>query len=844
MRIVKAETAGFCFGVAHGVKLAADALKSAKESGRTVFSYGNLIHNKSVIKRLEEQGLIVIDDIEELENAIRADNNPGVPCVIIRAHGAGPEVYERLSSAGCEIIDATCPFVEKIHRIARNQSENGSEIIVIGNPSHPEVIGTCGWCTKKPFVSDDIDKVYSYVSYIFAQSPSISVSVIEQTTYSEIKFKKIAQKIKKVFDKVEIFDTICSATFRRQQETARIASEADFMVIIGDRGSSNTGKLYDISREICENTVWVENAGELPISRLHNISFAGVTAGASTPDWIIEEVISSMSEIEKVEGVVENFVEKAEAAVNEATAAVEEKVQQVEEKVQDAEKAIEETVVEKAEEAVEAVEAVEEKVEEKVEEAAEKTEEVIEEAAEAVHEEADQDESFASLLEDSLSAVKNGDVVTGRINKIDDKGVYVDFGFKYEGFIAIDEFAAVPGHDVPELKIGDEVKAQVVKVNDKDCETILSKRRLDNKKNMELLEQSFADKTPVTVKVTEAVKGGVVAFLGSIRIFIPASQLAERFVSDISQFVGKSMDVVIIAFEKGPKGRNKILGSRKQLLLAERAKLDETFWSDMYVGKVCTGKVKSLTPFGAFVDLGGYDGLIHLTELSWEKIHHPSEVVSVGDEVEVRVLECDPEKKRISLGYRKPEDDPWADAEDLYQVGDILEVTVVRFVSFGVFVNIATGVDGLVHISQISNQRITKAEDCLKIGQKVMAKIIETNIPEKKINLSIREVQAYDPEPKPEELDENGNPVVREKKERRRKDNKAPKGERKGRKSDDDEIHGDAAPATMGTSIGDILASKLGGSAMEALSVDADKAEEAVTEAAEAVETVVENTVE
>jgi len=536
----------------------------------------------------------------------------------------------------------------------------------------------------------------------------------------------------------------------------------------------------------------VESAEELNSGMFVDLSFVGVTAGASTPDWIIEEVIGTMSEIdEKIVEATEEAAATAETAVNEATAAVAE--------------AAEETVNE-------AAQAVETAAEETVEAVAETAEAAAEEAKETVAEAAEdaQDESFASLLEDSLSAVKNGDVVKGCINKIDDKGVYIDFGFKYEGFIAIDEFQAVPGHGTPDLKIGDEVEAQVVKVNDKDCETILSKRRLDNRKNMELIEKSFAEQTPITVKVTEAVKGGVVAFLGSIRIFVPASQLAERYIGDITQFVGKDIDVVIIALEKGPKGRNKILGSRKVILTAERAKLDETFWADMYVGKVCVGKVKSLTPFGAFVDLGGYDGLIHLTELSWSKIHHPSEVLSVGDEVEVRVIECDPEKKRISLGYRKPEDDPWADAEDLYQVGDILEVTVVRFVNFGVFVNIATGVDGLVHISQISNQRISSPADCLKIGQKVMAKIIETNIPEKKINLSIREVQAYDPEPKPEELDENGNPIVRERKERKHKD-KGAKGERKNRRTEDNEIHGDKVPASMGTSIGDILASKLQG---------------------------------
>ena len=819
MKIVKAKTAGFCFGVNKAVTKTFAALRKAVEENgkRKVFSFGELIHNKAVIERLEACGLRVAESIDDLERQLaEVDGAAGNASVIIRAHGVGPEVYERIAATGAEVIDATCPFVKKIHRLAQECSEAGKHVVIIGNPEHPEVVGIRNWCRGGCYVSDDTDEVFVHICDFLNEHPGQTVSVVEQTTFSERKFKIFAEKAKKTFDNVEIFGTICSATSRRQLETAQIASEADMMVVVGDRTSSNTEKLYGICRDICGRAVWVESAAELPTEELRHISFVGVTAGASTPDWIIREVINNMSEIDKIEAAVDNIAETGEAAVSEATAVAEETVSAVEnaqaaaEEVTEAVKAEVEEVAEAAAdvkaEAEEAVAAVAEEVQTEAAEAVEAVKAEAEKVAETV-EEADQ-ENFASLLEDSLSDVRNGDVVTGTFNKIDDKGVYVDFGFKYEGFIAIDEFAAVPGHEVPELKIGDEVKAQVVKVNDKDCEVILSKRRLDNKKNMELLEKSFTEKTPVTVKVTEAVKGGVVAFLGSIRIFIPASQLAERYVSDINQFVGKEMEVVIITFEKGPKGRNKILGSRKELLVAERAKLDATFWTDMYVGKVCTGKVKSLTPFGAFVDLGGYDGLIHLTELSWEKIHHPSEVVSVGQEVEVRVLECDPEKKRISLGYRKPEDDPWADAEDLYQVGDILEVTVVRFVSFGVFVNIATGVDGLVHISQISNQRITKAEDCLKIGQKVMAKIIETNIPEKKINLSIREVQAYDPEPKPEELDENGNPIVHEKRERRRKD-KGPKGEKKPRRNDEEEIHGDA-PTSMGTSIGDILASKFG----------------------------------
>ncbi len=720
MKFLRAKTAGFCFGVDHAVKMAFQALEESLGTERRVFSYGPLIHNEVVIQRLEKQGLTVVESLEEI--ADHCGGKTGLADVIIRAHGVGPEVYTQLEAMGAHVIDATCPFVRKIHKLAEEQMRQGRQVVIVGSPDHPEVVGINGWCGNSAIIDDDIDRLKDFFNREKASGNNILYSVVAQTTFSKEKFTEFTNFLKKSFDKAIIFDTICSATSMRQQETVKIASEVDLMVIVGGRNSSNTRKLYDISKEICPAVLWAETADDIEGNALNNIFIVGVTAGASTPDWIIEEVIGKMSEIET--------------------------------KVAD-------------------------------------TTEV---------------ESFESMLEDSLRTLTSGQIVKGAISKIDDKGVYVDLGFKFEGFIAIDEFATVPGQPVTELKVGDEVEAMVVKVSDKDCEAILSKRRIDNKKNMQLLEASYENKTPVTVKVTEAVNGGVVAFLGSVRIFIPASQLAERFVKDISQFVGQSMDVIITSFEKGPKGHNRIIGSRKVILVAEREKLDATFWTDIYPGKVCTGTVKSLTPFGAFVDLGGYDGLIHLSELSWKKIHHPQEVVSVGEEVEVTVLECDQAKKRISLGYRKAEDNPWFDAENLYQVGDILEVTVVRFVSFGVFVNIATGVDGLVHISQISNQRISSAADCLKIGQKVMAKIIDTNIAEKKINLSIRDVQAYDPEPKPVELDENGEPIVPEKKERKK--GKSVKGEKKAKK-DEDEVVINNEPASMGTSIGDILASKL-----------------------------------
>lgn len=780
MEIIKAERAGFCFGVANAVNKTFDILNDKKDSS-FIFTYGELIHNDHVIRKLSELGMRVVNSVEEIRTL--TNGHPELATVIIRAHGISRKIFNELSDLGCTIEDATCPFVSKIHNLVSEQYMSGRGIIIIGDKDHPEVIGTNGWCDETGTILSDEEDALSFQP----ENNNMLYSVVAQTTFSKKKFTKMCEILKKSFDNAIFFDTICSATSLRQEETVRIASQADLMVVVGDRKSSNTRKLYDLSSDICARVLFVESAEELDMPQIDKYKKVGVTAGASVPDWIIGEVIGKMSEInpetnnEEIETAVENIAE-TEAAPEIVS---------------------EETVAE--------------------------AETPASNDADAVSD----TDSFETLLDKTLTTITSGQIVKGTINKIDSKGVYVDLGFKFEGFIAIDEFAEAPGFEPGQLNIGDEVEAMVVKVSDKDGEAILSKRRVDNKKNMLLLEQSFENKTPVTVRIKEAVNGGVVAYLGSVRIFIPASQLTERYAKDLSTFEGKSVDVIITAFEKGPKGHNRIVGSRKVILVADREEKEEAFWGKIEVGKVCTGVVKSLTPFGAFVDIGGYDGLIHMSELSWSRIKHPSEVLKVGQEVEVKILEFDRKKKRISLGYRKEEENPWFDAENLYQVGDILEVTVVRFANFGVFVNIVPGIDGLVHISQISNQRIASAADCLKIGQKVMAKIIDTNIAEKKINLSIRDVQAYDPEPKPEELDENGNPIVHEKKERPRKKDRGErpaKGEKRVRKDSDEDFVPEKV-SSMETSIGDILAAKL----QPALEVDA-AAEEAAPEAEQSTE--------
>lgn len=700
MKVIKADTAGFCFGVAGAVE---KAFRLASEGGEKIYTFGPLIHNSSVVRRLEAMGVQVVDTIE--------DRRLKQASVIIRAHGVAPDIIEQLQAKGCRITDATCPFVRKIHSLVRTEYAKGKQILIIGDPKHPEVQGINGHCGNSALILESEEDA-DHLSETLERDTEISV--VTQTTFNIKKFERISEKLKKAFDKLKFFDTICSATALRQKEAEKIAAQVDLMIIVGGRNSSNTLKLYERSSQLCRNVKLVESAEELDRNWFKNISKAGVTAGASTPSWSIEEVIGVMSDIDFIE--------------NEAKTAAE-------------------------------------------------------------------DKSFESMLEDTLTTITSGEIVKGAINKIDDKGVYVDLGFKYEGFIAIDEFAPIPGIESELPKVGDEVEAKVVRVSDKDCEVVLSKRRIDYAKNMQIIEDSFNNKTPISVTVTEAIKGGVIAFAGSVRVFIPASQVAMRFVKDMSVFVGQTFDVVITSFEKGPKGRLKIVGSRKIILQEEWNEKEEAFWGDMYEGKVCKGVVKSFTNFGAFVDIGGYDGLIHLTELSWRKVKNPQEVLSIGQEVEVTVLSFDREKKRISLGYRKAEENPWKDAENLYQVGDIVEVTVVRFVSFGVFVNIAEGIDGLVHISQISNRRIKSAADCLEIGQKVQAKIIDTNIADHKINLSIKEVQAYDPPYEEEEEETEAAP-------------KAPKKVKKKKEKTAEEDSYKQEIVSSGATIGDILASK------------------------------------
>jgi len=638
LEIIVAKTAGFCFGVNNAVNLAMKLLENPEEP---IYTIGPIIHNEQVVKQLEEKGARVIEDIEEISSP---SGN-----VVIRAHGVVPEIYGKLQEKGIKITDATCPYVKKIHKLVEEKHKEGCRIVIVGDRDHPEVKGINGWCGNAAYIVDsaeDVDRL---------PESTEKMCVVAQTTITKEKWEKINNYLKNKFDKIIKFDTICNATSKRQEEAREIAKNVDMMIVLGGNNSSNTQKLYEICKMNCTETYKVETSEDLPPINTKKIKKIGITAGASTPDWVIEEVIKKMSEFNTQENEM----------------------------------------------------------------------------------------SFKEAFESSLVTLETGQIVTGKIIGFNNSEVYVDMGFKSDGIIKMEEFTDDPDFK-PEasLKIGEEIQVFVVRVNDGEGNVLLSKKKVEAIKGWDKIEEAFENKTALKAKVVEITNGGVIANASGIRIFIPASQISDRYVKDLNEFQKQTLNVRIIEYNKQ---KRKVVGSQRVILEEEKAKQANDVWDMIETGKKFNGVVKSLTDFGAFVDIGGVDGLIHVSELAWTKIKHPSEVLKVGDSVEVTINEFDKDKKRISLGYRKAEENPWYKADERFKVGDIIKVKVVRMVPFGAFVELGKGIDGLVHISQISNVRIAKPGDVLEIGMEVEAKITEFNMETKKIGLSIKEVNPIDP---------------------------------------------------------------------------------------------------
>jgi len=635
MKITVAETAGFCFGVNRAVELVEQAVRD----GKKVATLGPIIHNRHAVKHFEDMGVQVIESPE--------DAGEGTT-VIIRSHGVTRAVCEALERRGVEIVDATCPFVKRIHGIVSNAENEGRLPIIIGTRSHPEVEGIAGWCGKC-LIFESLEELKEW-SESAECDPNSPICMVCQTTSTEYLWKSCVNFAKKQFTNLKIFDTICKATESRQSEAANLSKICQAMVVVGDTHSSNTGRLAMICREHCDRVVLVDNASELDSDFFRGANAVGITAGASTPAWIIKEVNKTMSEITNVEAV--------------------------------------------------------------------------------------QEENFAELLEQSIKTLNTGDKVLGIVTSIGNTEIQVDLGTKHAGYIPYDEVSADPSvkpEDI--LSVGDEIEVFVVRVNDQEGTVQLSKKKLDGMKVWDEMSAWCEEKATVEGTITEENKGGLVATIKGIRVFIPASQSGIAKGGDMAAMVGQNVQLKITEVNRA---RRRVIGSIRAVTSEARKAAQEKLWSEIEVGAKYHGTVKSLTSYGAFVDIGGVDGMVHVSELSWNRIKTPAEVVSVGDEIDVYVIAFDPEKRKISLGYKTAEMNPWNQFMTNYNVEDVVDAKVVKLMTFGAFAEIIPGVDGLIHISQIANKRIGKPEDVLAEGQQVQVKITDIDAENKRISLSIR----------------------------------------------------------------------------------------------------------
>lgn len=675
-KIILAKSAGFCFGVSRSVKIAERELKSGK-----CFSLGPLIHNESVVRNLENQGLLVINSSEEAVPGSR---------VIIRAHGVSESEIESIKNKGAEVIDATCPYVKKIHEIVEEASKLGKHVIIIGEKEHPEVNGIYGRCNSAAVLANSRE-LESYINSK-KELTEEAIIVVFQTTQTRQNLLECKQVLKKLCTNAQVFDTICFATLERQMQAKKLSGVCDAMVVIGAKHSANSRHLFRLCSANCANTQFVEDASELCFDALAKVSIIGITAGASTPQCIIWEVLNKMSDEINVSEIITEESPALETAAEAAN-----------------------------------------------ETATENAAEVMAEAEEILtpeNQKSDAEKTFDELLEGSLKTIYNGEVVSGTVVAISAKDVSVDLGTKYSAFIPADELTNDGELELESVvSLGDKIEAIVVRVNDVEGTAQLSKKRLDAAKSWNDIEQAHADGTVVSGVVKEENKGGVVVSVNGIRVFVPASRTGVPKNSPLSDIIKKPVNLKIIEMNRG---RGRVIGSIRDAERAERRARSEAVWNEIEVGKEYKGVVKSLTHYGAFVDIGGVDGMVHVSELSWNRIKNPAEVVNIGDEIEVFVLDFDKEKHRISLGHKKQSDNPWNIFVSNNNVGDIINVKVVRIMPFGAFAEILPGVDGLIHISQIANRHISKPEDVLSIGDVLDVQITAIDTDKNRISLSAR----------------------------------------------------------------------------------------------------------
>lgn len=640
-KVTVAKTAGFCFGVDRAVKLAYEAV----DKYDSVYTLGELIHNPDVVKDLESRGARVIDSLD----GITASDT-----VIIRSHGVGPDVYERLLETGARVIDATCPYVKKIHQIVKTRSEAGDVILIAGDPSHPEVMGIVGYAKNDCFVFENADDMVKLIRKIY-ENIKIPIAILSQTTYNISKWEN-CKRMAEGYSDVSVYNTVCDATSKRQSEASELSKLSDVMIIVGGCNSSNTKKLYEICSRNAECYL-IENAVELGQYDFSHVRSAGISAGASTPAYIIKEVQKTMTEILTKE---EEF-------------------------------------------------------------------------------------NFEEAIEQTFKKIYTGKRVSGVVTAVNPTEVIVDIGTKQTGYIPQAELSGDPSVKPSDVvKVGDEIDVIVTKINDVEGIVYLSKKQIDAQKGFDEVKNAADTGATVSGVVTNVIKGGVIVVVSGMRVFVPASQTGVRADAGLESLLKQTVNLKIIELNEQ---RKRAVGSIRKVAAEERAARRAAFFETAEVGATVTGEVKSITDYGVFVDVGGVDGLVRKSDLTWARIKHPSDVVSVGDHIEVTIKDIDKENGKVSLVYKKQSENPWDIFKNNYELGQVVEAKIVSITGFGAFAQIIPGIDGLIHISQIADQRVNNVSDFLAVGDVVKAKITECDLEKKRVSLSIRALIADSEEP-------------------------------------------------------------------------------------------------
>lgn len=655
MKILLAESAGFCFGV----KNAVDKAEKSYKSDENVFTYGPIIHNNTVVEDLKKKGIGVINNIEET----RAGDK-----IIIRSHGISKNEHEKLKEAGVDIIDATCPYVKHIHKIVEEKDSEGYKIIIIGDPDHPEVKGIDGWCGNCAAIinsEEDLESIKEGMG---------KICVVSQTTYNEDRWYSIINKIVKLSKEILIYNTICNATELRQREARELSKKADVMIVIGGKESSNTKKLYEICSGICSSTQLIETADELDMDKIGKEVCVGVTAGASTPEYIISEVINKLSSYGDAEVSRKESIKCEEMDSN---AAAPSEKNEVKTEMQD----------------------------------------------------------FYRDFED----IYIGRVLKGTVIMSTAKEVFFDIGYKSDGILPKEEAANLDVDLKVKYKPGDEVEVEVLKTNDGEGNVLLSRRSLEKQEFYDLLREYKDSGKTIEVLVTGVNKGGLDCKYGDIKVFIPMSLSGLGREETPDALTGKKIEVKISEIREKKQGVE-IVASRKEILREQREKRVREMIEMLEDGQVLEGSVKSMIDAGAFVKIGDIDAFVPISEISWKRISKPQDILKEGDNVRILLIKINREALKVTASIKRIQKDPWENFIENHNEGDIMEGKVVSLVTFGAFVEVADGISGLVHISNMSEGRINRPQEVVKLGQTVNVKVTKIDRETKKVALSIKDV--------------------------------------------------------------------------------------------------------